>query len=128
MLQASLKFSGFLFLVISIVFAIHISILHFKNIPLFADRIIMAYVINFILAIIIYAVMLLLKTKFHSQLGFVFMFGSFLKFIVFFIAFYPFYKLDGVISKTEFAAFFIPYVFCLIIETTSLSKWLNKLP
>ncbi|WP_104735066.1 DUF6168 family protein [Hanstruepera ponticola] len=127
MTQNILKFSGILALLMLVVFAIHLSVLLFIDLPLFDNRIISAYIVNFVLAIIIYLAMLLLKHKYQSQLGFIFMFGSFLKFIVFFIVFYPFYKADNTITKMEFAAFFVPYVVCLIIETTSLSKWLNKL-
>jgi len=127
MTQDIFKFSGFLILILSVVFLIHISTLHFNNFPLFSSKIVAAYVVNIILAIGIYTLMLLLKNKYQSQLGFIFMLGSFIKFIIFFIVFYPSYKADGSISKLEFTAFFIPYLICLIIETTSLSKWLNKL-
>ena len=127
MLRSIFKFSGILLTVLGVVFAIHLLILYYLNVPLFNDRILAAYFVNFVLAVIIYSVMLVLKNKYLSQLGFLFMFGSALKFIVFFIGFYPFYKEDAIISKMEFAAFFLPYAICLIIETTSLSKWLNKL-
>ena len=127
MLHPIIKFSGLLIVVLGVVFAIHLTTLHYLNLLIFADRIVSAYIINLVLAIIIYGVMLFLRNKYESQLGFIFMFGSALKFIVFFIFFYPFYKTDGVITKSEFAAFFIPYAICLIIETTSLSKWLNKM-
>lgn len=127
MTQSILKFSGLLVLVLSVVFVIHISILQLVEFPLFSNKIVSAYIVNIVLAIGIYVLMILLKHKYQSQLGFIFMFGSFIKFIVFFIVFYPSYKTDGRISKLEFAAFFVPYVICLIIETTSLSKWLNKL-
>lgn len=127
MLKAILKFSGFLVIVLSAVFAIHLLVLYILELSLFGDRIITSYFVNIVLGVVIYAVMILLKEKYLNQLGFIFMFGSFFKFIVFFIVLYPFYKADGTISKTEFASFFIPYVMCLIIEITSLSKWLNKM-
>ena len=127
MLKAILKFSSFLVIVLSVVFAMHLLVLYLLELSLFADRIVTSYIVNLILAVVIYAVMLLLKEKFLNQLGFIFMFGSFFKFIVFFIVLYPFYKADGIITKTEFASFFIPYVVCLIIEISSLSKWLNKM-
>lgn len=125
--KAILKFSGFLLVVLSLVFTVHLLFLYTLDLPLFADKIVTSYIVNVILAIVIYTIMLLLKNKYLNQLGFIFMFGSFFKFIVFFIVLYPFYKADGVITKTEFASFFIPYAVCLIIEITSLSKWLNKL-
>lgn len=127
MLKPIIKFSGLLILVLGLVFAIHLSILNYIEISPFEGRIIAAYLVNLILAIFIYGSMLRLRNKYESQLGFIFMFGSALKFIIFFIYFYPFYKADGAINRLEFTAFFVPYVICLIFETTSLSKWLNKL-
>jgi len=54
--------------------------------------------------------------------------GSFLKFIVFFLVFYPPYKMDGNMDKLEFAAFFVPYVICLVLETVFTARMLQKMP
>lgn len=108
-------------------FCIHVSILRVFNFPLFGNRIVLAYIVNLVLIISIFGILYLLKEKYKSQLGFLFLAGSLLKFAVFFIVFYPFYRQDGVISKLEFASFFVPYVLGLVLETISLSKWLNKL-
>lgn len=110
-----------------IVFAIHITVLNVLGYPLFNDRIISSYIANLFLIIAIFGILYALKKRYKSQLGFLFMAGSALKFAVFFIFFYPFYKLDNEISRMEFAAFFIPYAAGLILETTSLSKWLNAM-
>lgn len=110
-----------------IVFGIHITALSILDYPLFNDRIIGSYIANAILIIAVFGILYVLKRKYKSQLGFLFMIGSALKFAIFFIFFYPFYKLDGDISRLEFAAFFIPYVTGLVFETISLSKWLNNM-
>ena len=112
---------------LSLVFAIHLVVLNTLQFPLFENRIVLSYIVNLILIIIIFGILYLLKEKYKSQLGFLFLAGSFLKFAVFFILFYPFYKLDNTITELEFAAFFVPYVIGLILESVSLSKWLNKL-
>lgn len=113
--------------ILTIAFGIHLSILSTLVLPLFENRIILAYLVNLILVVGIFGALYLLREKYKSQLGFLFLAGSLLKFTVFFIVFYPFYKLDGLITKLEFAAFFAPYVIGLILESVSLSKWLNKL-
>ena len=61
-----------------------------------------------------------------SNLGFIFMTGSLIKFGIFFIVFYPGYKTDGDIQTLEFTSFFTPYAICLIIETYFLVKLLNQ--
>ena len=112
---------------LAVVFCFHIGVLKMLKLPLFDDKIILSYIVNTALVITIFGVLYLLREKYKAQLGFVFLIGSFLKFAVFFIIFYPIYKHDGQITKLEFAAFFIPYALGLIIETFSLTKWLNKL-
>ena len=114
-------------LLLAIVFSIHIVVLNVFNQLLFENKIILSYIVNLVLIIIVFGALYVFKNKYRSQLGFLFLAGSFLKFTVFFIVFYPFFKEDNHISKLEFAAFFIPYVFGLILETFSLSKWLNNL-
>ena len=122
-----LNFSIKLTFILAVMFGAHILLLDYLQLPIFDNKIILAYSVNLILAILIFAALHKLKDKFKEQLGFLFIAGSFLKFIVFFIVFYGAYKADGIIEKPEFAAFFVPYVLCLIIETFSLAKWLNKL-
>jgi hypothetical protein len=112
---------------LAIVFSIHITLLNWFNQPLFENKIILSYIVNLVLIIIVFGILYIFKNKYRSQLGFLFLIGSFLKFTVFFILFYPFFKEDNQLSKLEFASFFIPYVFGLILETFSLSKWLNNL-
>jgi O-antigen ligase len=114
-------------ILLTVVFAIHLLVLNVLQLSLFENRIVLSYIVNLVLVIVIFVILYLLKEKYKSQLGFLFLAGSFLKFVVFFILFYPFYKLDNIITKLEFAAFFVPYVMGLIIESVSLSKWLNKL-
>ncbi len=112
---------------LTIVFGIHTYLLSTQNLPIFNNYIIASYVINALIAIGIFGGIYALKNKYKESLGFLFIAGSFLKFIVFFLVFYPKYKSDGIVTKVEFFAFFIPYIIALILETYSLSKWLNKL-
>jgi hypothetical protein len=89
--------------------------------------IVLSYVINAVLAIGIFGFLFKLKDKYGSQLGFLFLGGSFLKFIVFFVVFYPIFKADSQVTSMEFSSFFIPYIISLLFETFSLVKWLNKI-
>lgn len=104
----------------------HFYILAHLKLPLFDNKIILAYIVNLTLATTIYIGLFLLKEKQESNLGFIFMMGSLIKFGVFFLLFYPSYKSDGDIQTIEFTTFFIPYAVCLIIETYFLTKLLNE--
>ena len=121
------KFHTQLFLFLVIAFLIQIGILNFLELPFFDNKIVLSYVVNFMLAAIIFTALYKLREKQKDNLGFLFIAGSFLKFIVFFLLFYPAYKLDGEMSTLEFSSFFVPYLICLVLETFSLSKLLNKL-
>lgn len=110
-----------------VTFGFHLLVLNYFELPLFADRIILAYVVNLLLAILVFVVLFLLKDRFKNQLGFIFIAGSMLKFILFFVLFQPTYKADDVISTSEFFAFFTPYLLTLIVEIVSLSKWLKQM-
>lgn len=112
---------------LTVAFCIHLGFLKLLELPIFENRIVLSYGVNLLLIVVVFGALFLLKNKYKSQLGFLFLFGSLFKFAVFFIVFYPFYKADSQISRLEFAAFFVPYSLGLIIETFSLSKWLNEL-
>lgn len=120
------KFSLTLLLVLSLVFSCHLFVLHYFDFALFDNRIIAAYAVNYVLAVGIYLTLFALKNKMSEQLGFLYMGGSFVKFLIFFLFFYPYYKLDGGLDSFEFAAFFIPYLISLIFETLGVIEFLKK--
>lgn len=115
-----------LLLILIIVFSLHASLLYYQGLSLSADLTWQAYVFNGLAATIILTVLLRLAKKSKDYLGFVFMGGSLLKFLVFFLFFYPVYKEDGEISSLEFSSFFIPYLICLAFKSFLLLKSLNK--
>lgn len=121
------KFTTTLLIILGLAFTLHLLVLKLFNLPLFNNKIILSYLVNIILAIAILTALFKLKERYKTQIGFLFLFGSALKFVVFFLMFFPSYKADGVMDKQEFAAFFIPYALCLILETIALSKMLNKM-
>jgi hypothetical protein len=121
-----LNFSFKLVLVLVLVFGIHLFILHSLNQPLFNNLITASYIVNAMMAIIIYGSLVLLRKKYLDVLGFIFMAGSFLKFGVYFIFFYPEFRADGEIIRLEATSFLIPYLACLVIETFYLVKLLNN--
>ena len=112
---------------LGLAFLLHITVLNAKGLPQFDNLIGLSYLVNSILAAIIFIALYIFRGKLKNQIGFLFMGGSFLKFIFFFLLFYPAYKMDGEMSRLEFAAFFIPYGISLVIETVFTAKMLKKL-
>ena len=126
--NAIFGFSLKLLVAISFVFCIHITVLSALKTPLFENLIIASYLTNYLMALVIYIALYLLKKKYLDLLGFIFMGGSFLKFGVYFVFFNPSFKQNGTVNAFEAAAFMIPYFVCLLLETTALIKLLNSKP
>ncbi len=115
-----------LLLATTILFSAHIFILSILKLSLFENKIILSYIINYILAIAIYSLLYKLRIKYLDLLGFIYMAGSFLKFIFFFLIFYPGYRENGSMDVLEATSFMTPYVLCLFFETFFLIKLLNN--
>lgn len=129
MFRNKLLIAFFLVLLCStiLVFSLHILILKLLGYPLFDHMIILAYLVNALLAAIIFSFLYIFRFKWRNEIGFLFLGGSMLKFLLFFIVFNPVYKSDGNMESLEFASFFIPYLLCLLLETIFTARMLNKL-
>jgi Na+-translocating ferredoxin:NAD+ oxidoreductase RnfD subunit len=126
MRTSSIRFLGLLFATLLLFFIGHIGILYFLEAPLFQNRIILSYSVNYLLAL---GILYFVQSNFNKQASntaFIFLLGSAIKFGVFFILFYPHYNADSQMQSTEFAAFFVPYAICLTLEVLFLSKELNN--
>ncbi len=126
MSKKSIRFVLLMFVVLIVVFIIHNSVLNYYQIPLLSNYVLLSYLLNFGLAIAILVLVerAIKKKSIHS--GMFFITGSALKYLVFFIVLYPLFIEDNIISKPEFASFFVPYSVCLVLEVTYLSKQLNN--
>ncbi|MEZ4857307.1 MAG: hypothetical protein R2781_00680 [Flavobacteriaceae bacterium] len=126
MKSTSFRFLSILFLVLVFVFGIHLLALDAYQKPLFAHKIILSYWLNFVLAAIVLVWVQRYMKEGSAQAGFIFLLGSGLKFLIFFLVFYPSYKANGVMETIEFVTFFTPYAVSLGLEVFFLSKQLNN--
>ena len=115
-----LNFHVLLFFILGFSFFIHKSII--DN----TDHLNFLYAINASIAIFVYWTVFLLRSNGDEYLGYYFLLGTFIKFLIFFIFVLPIFKEDNIVSKTEFFTFFIPYFLSLIVETKSLISLLNS--
>ncbi len=126
-LNLPIQFFLLLVFLLFLSFGIHILVLSTKSLPVLENLIVRSYLVNGILAAIIFSALYQFRERLKNQIGFLFMGGSFLKFIFFFLLFYPSYKSDGDMSGLEFASFFVPYAVGLFLETFYTSKMLKNL-
>ncbi len=123
---SSTKSLSLLILSLGFAFALHAAYLFKQDIALGQHLTWQAYLFNFLAASAILVFLLRLAKKNKSNLGFIFMGGSFLKFLVFFLVFFPVYKADGEMQTIEFSSFFIPYAICLSVKSFVLIRQLNQ--
>ena len=106
---------------------LHMGFLFARNMSIPMELMLLGYLINFAMAMGIYYIMVVLAEKQNKNLGFVFLFGSTLKFAVYFLIFNPLFMQDESLSKLEFFTFFMPYIACLLVETLALVKLLREI-
>lgn len=109
----------------SLLFFGHSWILENKGLDPYGNQLVKSYTLNIIMAAMVFFSIYAFRNKYRDLLGFFFLGGSLLKFVLFFIFLYPGYRLDGDLDRIEFLAFFVPYLFSLILETYFLVKLLN---
>ena len=113
-----ISFHFYLFIVLGGSYFIHDYIVSF-------DHLILLYVLNISVACFVYWLVFLLRDKQKEYLGFYFLAGTIIKFIVFFKIVLPIFNDNDIVTKTEFLSFFIPYLLSLFVETKSLISLLN---
>ena len=121
-----LRFFFLLAIMLGVLFFAHTFVLKALLIPFDKLLFLSSYLVNFIMVLFIYVVLVYLKDIRPELLGYAFMLGSGIKFIVFFLIFYRIFKADDIMDKIEFGSFFIPYGFCLIVEIFFLLKILKR--
>jgi F0F1-type ATP synthase assembly protein I len=84
------------------------------------------YFVNNLLAATIFIFLLKLRKRHVEKLGFIFLAGSGIKFLAFFLFIYPVFHADGELTKSEFGVFFIPYATSTAVEIIHLARILNK--
>ena len=89
------------------------------------ELLVLSYGLNLVMAAAIYGGMLYLALKKNKYMGFIFLWGSALKFAIYFLVLQPLYLMDGSVSRVEFFYFFVPYLLSLVAETAAVVKLLQ---
>ena len=85
-----------------------------------------SYLVNNALAALIFTLLFRWRQRHIEKLGFLFLAGTGLKFLTFFIVFYPVFRADGELTGEEFILFFVPYTLSTLVETVFLVRILNR--
>ncbi len=118
------------FLLLSMVVLITAATHYFIGEALFESRdsenFLLTYSFNYVFTLAMAIFLILMKERKSDQLGFAYLGGISVKFILFFILIYPQVKSDGQVSRPEFANFFIPFTVCLLTEILFLIRLLRN--
>lgn len=115
------------FLVFLVFFLIHISVLSFNQVQLMNSFIFPSYIFNFVISILVLIIITKLGKSKNFYLGFVFMFLSGVKLLIFLLIFYPVFNYDNKIDIIEKTSFLVPYFLGLILEIASVIPQLKKM-
>ena len=121
------RFTATLLLLLGGAFAIHAALRGRSGLEPLGDLLLASYAINCLLAGAIVWSLYFFRRRLRTPIGFLFIGGCLLKFLVFFALIYPGFQADGDMSRPEFASFFIPYLLALLAETYFTAKMLRDL-
>lgn len=126
--KTNLFFSiSFFFLVFLVFFLIHVCVLFYNQVQLTSSFIFPSYIFNFVISILVLIIITKLGKSKNFYLGFVFMFLSGVKLLIFLLIFYPVFNYDNKIDIIEKTSFLVPYFLGLILEIASVIPQLKKM-
>jgi hypothetical protein len=123
--RSLINFFIVLLISLSAVFFTHLVIKKTIDELLFSNLIIESYLLNFCLGYFSFVVLIFSMKKYVSSLGYILIYISFLKFLIFYFLFKPYYNINQSIELDEFLTLMVPYGVTLAAEIYSLSKVLK---
>jgi hypothetical protein len=87
-----------------------------------------SYGVQLVLGVASFFLLSRISQKRGEQVGYFFLGLSMLKFLVYIVGFRFYFMQDDVVSKGEYAIFFVPYIVAFAIEITYLVGVLNRVP
>jgi len=126
MISAAIRLILLLTLILGVTFGINSFVQDFLEIGSFERHIVLNYCFNYLLSIGFFIALIILRKKQSNQLGFIFLFSSIFKFILFFIFIYSGLEEKTGVSSPEFASFFIPYGISTVAEILFTVRMLNS--
>ena len=113
-------------IVLILLFFLHGTIQGQLGIGFFEKHLVLNYLFNYLITLAFYFVLLYFKDRRSNQLGFIFLFSSITKFILFFAVIAPQLNFELELKSAQFAAFFVPYSVALFLEIMHVVRLLNR--
>ena len=115
-----MRYTIFFFLLL--ITFLSIFILHLQFLPEFKIFLIQSYIVNILMALLALFLLSYGIQKNNKNLANLYLLTIAIKLMVYFLFFYPKFRLDGNIVRNEFLIFFIPYSLGLIAEIYVLAR------
>lgn len=89
---------------------------------------IVSYVVQLLMGVMSFFIIAKISRKRGEYAGYTFLGLSFIKFLTYLVGFRIFFNQDDIVTKQEYAVFFIPYIIASVIEVFYLARTLNNVP
>jgi len=126
LINTQLKFCAKLLMMMTCLFWLHSIAIDHLGLSVQDELLRICYLFNTIFAMGLLVLLLFVSKQEPSILGWIFLFSSGVKFLLFFVLIYPSFQTIGHSAKQEFWTFFIPYTAALILEIHQYIKTLNR--
>lgn len=120
-----LRFLLTLTIFLSSSFVLHGAVYHFLRIGFWERGLLLNYIFNYSITLVLFGVMTWKMKQRPEYSGYLFLYGSFFKFLCFFLIIFPTLGAERSVRSPEFFSFFIPYAVCAFLEISSIIRGLN---
>lgn len=120
-----LFFTLLLAFLLLIAFLIHGFVYHFLKIGFWEHGLLLNYLFNYFITILLYGVLVWKMNDRPEYSGYIFLYGSFFKFLCFFLIIFPTLGVERSVRSPEFFSFFVPYFICAYLEIASIIRGLK---
>lgn len=98
--------------------------LYLVNVELYSVTL-LSCLTNLIICVASFYTLANMSKKDASNVGYIFLIFSMLKFGTYFLGFRFYFQIDDVVTKEEYSVFFVPYLLAILVEIVFLIKELN---
>lgn len=89
---------------------------------------IVSYIVQLIMGALSFFIIAKISSKRGEYAGYAFLALSFVKFLTYLVGFRIYFNQDDLVTKQEYAVFFVPYIVASVVEVFYLAKTLNNAP
>jgi hypothetical protein len=120
-----LRFASVLTFFLALSFLLQGAAYHFLHIGFWERGILLNYLFNYGITLLLFVVLTWKMRQRPEYSGYLFLYGSFFKFLCFFLIIFPTLGAERSVRSPEFFSFIVPYAVCAYLEISTIIRQLN---